>query len=53
MFSSIVMSIVTATINTLIVCLAESPAAFKVHHPDENAKLKRVWKDETKSWLFC
>lgn len=52
MFSSVMLSIVTAATNTIVVCLAESPAAFKINHPDESKRLESVWKEKSKSWLF-
>ena len=44
LYSSIMLSVVTSTINTLVVCLAESPMAFKVNHPELSEKMEETWK---------
>ncbi len=50
--SSILFSVVTATLNTLVVCQAESPAEFKTNHPELSEKMDGAWKNmemETRS----
>ena len=42
-FSSIMLSVVTTTMKTIIVCFAESPTAFEVNHPDLSAQMERAW----------
>jgi len=46
--SSILLSVVSATINTLVICLAEQPVRFKVNHPDLSARLEGAWSQMTK-----
>ena len=48
LMSSILLSVVSATINTLVICLAEQPVRFKVNHPDLSAKLEGAWSQMTK-----
>lgn len=42
-FSSIMLSVVTTTMKTIIVCFAESPTAFEVNHPDLSAQMEKAW----------
>jgi len=48
--SSILLSVVSAAINTLVVCFQESPEEFRTNHPDLSLMMESAWKmkmDET------
>lgn len=42
--ASIILSVVTATMRTLIVCFAESPAELKANHPELIERMESAWK---------
>ncbi len=44
LFSSIILSVFTATMRTLIVCFAESPAELKANHPELSVCMENAWK---------
>ena len=44
LFSSIILSVVTATMRTLIVCFAESPAELKANHPELSVRMENAWE---------
>jgi hypothetical protein len=44
LYASILLSVVTATMRTLIVCFAESPAEFKTNHPELIARMESAWE---------
>lgn len=46
-FSSILMSVVSSSVNTVIVCFAESPSEFEANHPDLSREMRSAW---TQSW---
>ena len=48
LFSSIMLSVVTAAIHTVIICLAESPSEFNANHPGLSNKLQSAWKIKKK-----
>lgn len=37
------LSVVTTTMKTIIVCFAESPSAFEFNHPDLNTQMEKAW----------
>jgi len=44
LYSSIILSVITATMRTLIVCFAESPAEFKATHPELGRRMEEAWE---------
>jgi len=42
-FSGILMSVVGSSVNTVIVCFAESPAEFEANHPDLSREMRSAW----------
>lgn len=42
--ASITLSVVTATMRTLIVCFAESPAEFRANHPELIERMESAWE---------
>lgn len=43
MMSSIILSVVTAAMNTIIVGMAESPDEFKANHPKLSKRMTKSW----------
>ncbi len=48
-FSSILLSVASATVNTIVVCFAESPTEFKTNHRDLSQKMDDAWGTKSKS----
>lgn len=42
-FCGILMSVVGSSVNTVIVCFAESPAEFEANHPDLSREMRSAW----------
>eukprot|EP00586_Coscinodiscus_wailesii_P004923 CAMPEP_0172487548 /NCGR_PEP_ID=MMETSP1066-20121228/16697_1 /TAXON_ID=671091 /ORGANISM="Coscinodiscus wailesii, Strain CCMP2513" /LENGTH=486 /DNA_ID=CAMNT_0013254241 /DNA_START=73 /DNA_END=1533 /DNA_ORIENTATION=+ len=43
--SSIMLSVVGSSVDTVIVCFAEDPAVFKINHPELSQEMTEAWKE--------